>query len=126
MHTSYGYHSSSYSMDEYLERLDRIQRMPSMMGEYPSFPNVHEVLNKQPTNSEENNHHQKKVTNKNHNQKNHQNPEKKVHFAEHDKKRTEAGKHVVEDKSVDLEADGYIEQKHKGFELCKWDTFKVY
>lgn len=109
-------------MDEYLERLDRIQRMPSMMGDYPSFPNVHEVLNDKPSNADENNYHQKKVTNKNH----HQSSEKNVHFAEPDKKMNEVGKHVVDEKSVDVEADGFIKQKHKGFELCKWDTFKVY
>lgn len=107
-------------MDEYLERLDRIQRMPSMMGEYPNFPNVHEILNKKPTNTEEINNRQKKVSNKNH----HQSPEvqKKVRFVEHDKKKTEVGKHDVEEKSIDAEADGFIQQRHKGFALCKWDT----
>ncbi|KAG6383106.1 hypothetical protein SASPL_157143 [Salvia splendens] len=75
MHRSYDYHSSSYSMDEYL------QRMPSMIGDCPNFPNVQEVA--------------------------------------------EAGKHGAEEKSIDVEADGFIKKKHKGFALCKWDTFKL-
>lgn len=120
MHRSYEYHNSSYSMDEYLERLDRIQRMPSLIGEYPSFPNVHEVLNNKTTNKDEAKNHQKKVAKENHHQKNHQNAEKKVHFSEQDKKPKE------EEKSIDAEADGFIQKKHKGFALCKWDTFKVY
>ena len=116
MSRSYDYHSSSYSMDEYLERLNRIQRMPSMIGDCPNFPNVHEVLNNNPTNKDKNKYHQK----------NQQSPEKKVHFAEKDMQVAEAGKHGVEDKSIDVEADGFIKKKHKGFALCKWDTFKVY
>lgn len=70
---------------------------------------MHEVLNNKPTNTEESNDRQKKV-----------------HFVKQDEKRTEVGKHVVDEKSVDAEADGFIQQKHKGFALCKWDTFKVY
>ncbi|KAG6413341.1 hypothetical protein SASPL_126050 [Salvia splendens] len=116
MSRSYDYHSSSYSMDEYLERLNRIQRMPSMIGDCPNYPNVHEVLNKKPTNKDKNKYHQK----------NQQSPEKKVHFAEIDMQVADAGKHGVEDKSIDVEADGFIKKKHKGFALCKWDTFKVY
>jgi hypothetical protein len=28
------------------------------------------------------------------------------------------------EEDVDDEADGFIKQKQKGFELCKWKTFK--
>ncbi|KAM1025836.1 hypothetical protein ACFX13_039582 [Malus domestica] len=34
------------------------------------------------------------------------------------------GNCVVSEETIDVEADGYIEQKHKGFELFKWSTFK--
>jgi hypothetical protein len=34
-------------------------------------------------------------------------------------------KSEVIEETVDDEADGFIQQKHKGFELCKWKTFKL-
>lgn len=133
MYRSYDYHNSRSSYRA-SERLDWLQRMPSMIADTPYFPNMHEVLNNRPVHIEENyDHHKKKKSDKNKksDKKNHQNPEghKKVHFAENEKKIevSRDGKHDDhENKSIDDKADGYIEQKHKGFELCKWDTFRVY
>lgn len=36
----------------------------------------------------------------------------------------QAGK--VYEESIDVEADGFIKQKRKGLELCKWKTFKAH
>lgn len=51
---------------------------------------------------------------------------KKVHFVENEKI-TDVDKNmkheVHEERSVDAEADGFIKQKHKNFELAKWATF---
>ncbi|KAL8529961.1 hypothetical protein ACS0TY_007145 [Phlomoides rotata] len=136
MYRSYNYHSSSSSYysasDEDLERLDRLQRMPSMIADTPYFPNVHEVLNNHPVHVEENyNHHKKKKSDKNNKSDkiNRQSPgHKKVHFAENEKTDVsrDGKRDAHEGKSIDAEADGFIQQKHRGFELCKWDTFRVY
>ncbi|CAI0385370.1 unnamed protein product [Linum tenue] len=42
-----------------------------------------------------------------------------------------AGRAIVEyevdvDESFDSEADGFVQQKQKNFELCKWKTFRMY
>jgi hypothetical protein len=34
-------------------------------------------------------------------------------------------KSEVIEETVDDEAEGFIQQKHKGLELCKWKTFKL-
>lgn len=35
------------------------------------------------------------------------------------------GNCVITEETIDVESDGYIQQKHKGFELCKWRTYKA-
>lgn len=44
-------------------------------------------------------------------------------------KEEEAGKNgacEVYEESIDVEADGFIKQKRKALELCKWKTFKAH
>ncbi|KAI3464138.1 hypothetical protein Pfo_020801, partial [Paulownia fortunei] len=132
MSRSYEYHSSSSSYyggdsksstDEYLERINRMLRTPTVITDFPHFPNVHEVLNNNSTYVEEHEDHQKKIS-----QLNHQTPEvhKKVHIVEHEKT-TEVGRDGKrEDKTIDVEADESIQKKHKNFGLYKWFTLKVY
>lgn len=53
----------------------------------------------------------------------HHGPRKQVQFVEHDEKVTEVvdnfGNHKVYKESVDIEADGFINRKHKNFESAK-------
>ncbi|KAK9926805.1 hypothetical protein M0R45_024016 [Rubus argutus] len=35
------------------------------------------------------------------------------------------GNCMVMEETIDVESDGFIQEKHKGFELCKWRTFKA-
>uniref|UniRef100_UPI0038B3713F hypothetical protein n=1 Tax=Staphylococcus aureus TaxID=1280 RepID=UPI0038B3713F len=56
-----------------------------------------------------------------------QNPEhvkSVVEVTEKVTQRDKDGNCVSIEETVDVEADGYIEKKHKGFELFKWRTFK--
>ncbi|KAG4207294.1 hypothetical protein ERO13_A03G057050v2 [Gossypium hirsutum] len=46
------------------------------------------------------------------------NSRKKVQVVEHAE--------TVDEATLDSQADGYIQQKHKAFELCKWKTFKMH
>ncbi|KAI3759431.1 hypothetical protein L6452_07241 [Arctium lappa] len=57
-------------------------------------------------------------------------PRKQVHFVEHEERVTEFvdsnGNRKVHKESVDNEADGFIQRKHKNFELNKFGTFNSY
>ncbi|GKA59060.1 hypothetical protein Tco_0758373 [Tanacetum coccineum] len=61
--------------------------------------------------------------------KNHH-PRKHVHFVEHKEKVAESfdsfGNHKVYKENVDSEADGFIQRKHKNFELSKTNTFNSF
>ncbi|KAL3628897.1 hypothetical protein CASFOL_027943 [Castilleja foliolosa] len=133
MQRSYNYRDGSKSsIDEYIERVTRMQQMPSVLSDYPEVTKRHE----------DHHHHPIKIISPNHDDRQHQAPEthkkardythKKVYFTEHDDNiaieiGTRGKKHdAYVEKSIDLEADGYITQKHKNFESCKYDTFKAY
>ncbi|KAF5792879.1 hypothetical protein HanRHA438_Chr00c60g0859941 [Helianthus annuus] len=57
-------------------------------------------------------------------------PRKQVHFVEHQEKVTESfdsfGNRKVYKESVDTEADGFINRKHKNFESTKTGTFNSF
>ncbi|KAM7280823.1 hypothetical protein ACFE04_007957 [Oxalis oulophora] len=107
--------------NDYHSHLTRIEKMPSVIADAPKYPNVYKAFNNGSAHQQEApNHH-------NHIGDHHQTPiQKKVHISE--KVETIScdmnGNCQVIEESVDMDADGFIEQKHKGFELCKWNTFK--
>lgn len=78
----------------------------------PHHPDVHPVPNTKPPHEEKKNHH-----------------EKKVHFEEHEKKvvcDSDGNCRVnEEEENIDAVAGGFIQDKHRAFELCKWKTFKA-
>ncbi|KAL3512736.1 hypothetical protein ACH5RR_025453, partial [Cinchona calisaya] len=112
---------------EYVEHVTGMQRMPSVTTDVPDFPNVHSALQNNVIYEEE--------CDDPHQQVNHHNlmhqapvPQKKVQFTEHEKS-TEVVKdgktdQVHVEKDINMEADGFIQQKHRKFELYKWATFK--
>ncbi|KAL2253927.1 UNVERIFIED_CONTAM: hypothetical protein Sindi_0187400 [Sesamum indicum] len=115
MSNSYYKGGSNSSIDEYLERITRMLRTPTVIPDYPHFPNVHKVLNNSSPYVEKNNHNM-------YNQK-HQAPEvqNKVHFVERETAIGVGGEVI----NIDVEDDGFTQDKQNGFGLCKWDTFKV-
>ncbi|KAL8057263.1 hypothetical protein ABFX02_04G173100 [Erythranthe guttata] len=101
--SSYHGGDSRFSTDEYLQKINR----------------MHRIFNNSSSHAEKNDDRTGKTSRMNH-EKNRA-PEvvhKKVHFVENEKTENSKGK------TIDAEADGFITQKHKKFELCKWDTFK--
>ncbi|CAA0818097.1 Unknown protein [Striga hermonthica] len=129
MYKSYNYHdtyihggdlSSKSSIDEYIERVTRLQRIPSVVSDYPVEEldkhfekNIH-------VNSDENRAHGP--------HKRARDVHKKVYFGEHEKAieiERDEKREIYRGKTIDLKADGYIMQKHKNFEMCKFDTFKA-
>ncbi|KAL0385138.1 UNVERIFIED_CONTAM: hypothetical protein Sradi_2908100 [Sesamum radiatum] len=115
MSNSYCKGGSNSSIDEYLERITRMLRTPTVIPDYPHFPNVHKVLNNSSPYVEKNNHN---MYNQKHRAAEVQN---KLHFVEHKTAIGVGG----EDINIDVEDGGFTQDKQNGFGLCKWDTFKV-
>ncbi|KAL2465391.1 Uncharacterized protein Adt_41242 [Abeliophyllum distichum] len=131
---------------EYIEYVT--QRKPIVFTDVPHSTNVHDVYDNKvvytekfdPYHHHENspvkhhekydpyNHHENSPA-KHHEQRYVPEGHKKVHFVEHTRS-TEIdrdGKHeVYEEKTIDMEADGYIQQKHKNFDNCNRGAFKAY
>ncbi|KAH6815785.1 hypothetical protein C2S51_020605 [Perilla frutescens var. frutescens] len=109
----YGGNSIS-SIDEYLDRINRMHRMPTMIEESPQPQTPPRP------------HHNNSVHQEKHHQY-HEAPQlhRKVHFTEHEK-HVEIDRHhnheVYEERTIDMEADGFIQKRHKSFDSCT--TFK--
>ncbi|KAI6682809.1 hypothetical protein NL676_028722 [Syzygium grande] len=115
------------SSQEYHEHISRLARMPSVHPNVPQYPNVHTVFNSKVIREEESesqhNHHQR-----NHN---HRSPQfqETVEVIEFKEERVEPyGDERVEvfEEVVDVKTDSFIQQKHRGFQPCKWNTSKAY
>ncbi|OIS96128.1 hypothetical protein A4A49_21726 [Nicotiana attenuata] len=108
MRRSVEYGWQNTSSNEYLDHIKRMERSPTMHPDLPLYPNVHSLFK----NGIVSNGQEKKCTTPQ--------SQKKVHFLE---PKAELTKN--EEKNIDMEADGYIKQKHINFELHKWRTFKA-
>lgn len=111
----YGWNTTSQG---YHDHLLRIERMPSVVTDLPRYPNIYMMHNNNNQATTQREGERRLITNQPHlrNQAQAAQGQKKVHFVEQGK--TSGG-------SVDAEADGFIRQKHKTFELAKWQTFKA-
>ncbi|KAH7866793.1 hypothetical protein Vadar_025087 [Vaccinium darrowii] len=117
--TSYDYHS----------HLTRMERTPTVVTDVPHYPNVHMLFNNRTKVVE----YEDDNVNHNQQQQRRRQPEppvaeahKKVHFVEETIEIDDNGeKSEVHKKSVDEEAEGFIQNRRKNFELCKWNTFKA-
>jgi|UniRef100_A0A2N9IWG9 hypothetical protein len=117
--------------------------MPNVMTDVPQYPNVYKAYNNKVTYEEDCG-----APHKRHDRQ-HRHPHfsdkvevieyeeiveegrngkgrDKVEVIEYERvERNRNGNHEVYEKKIDIEADGYIQQKHKGFELSRWGTNKV-
>ncbi|KAJ8536514.1 hypothetical protein K7X08_034915 [Anisodus acutangulus] len=100
------YWKSTYSDDEYLDYLKKMEKSPTMYPDIPLYPSIFSLFKNKLSCGEH------KASS-----------QKKVQFAE-SKGTAELNKNDKE-KNVNAQADGYINQKPKSFELHKWRTFKV-
>lgn len=110
----YGWNTTSQG---YHDHLLRIERMPSVVStDLPRYPNIYMMLNNNNKATAHKDEEPRLIMNPSH----HKNPaplgNKKVQFVKQEK--SDGG-------SIDAEADGFIRQKHKKFELTKWETFKA-
>lgn len=93
------------SIDEYLDRINRMHRTPTMID---NFSEAHHNSSAYP---EKHSDHRVNIF--------HQAPEvvhKKVHFTQHVEVDRHGSNEVYEEKTIDMEADGFIQKRHKNFE----------
>ncbi|CAB4280694.1 unnamed protein product [Prunus armeniaca] len=95
MSRNYENPTKSQNGSDYYSHLQRIARSPSVLTEVPHYGQT--LFNNQASVREDHGGYQK----------NERKPEVKS----------------VEE-TIDVQADGFIKGNHKGFELCKWKTYK--
>ncbi|XVF11162.1 hypothetical protein REPUB_Repub08aG0002100 [Reevesia pubescens] len=131
MRRSYGYTPRQDSgwdttSQDYHAYLSRMERMPRIIHAAPQYPNVHKAFNNKYTFEEV----EEVEFQEEHQRKLQHSPcpksQKKVQVEETIEETRDENDQVYEETTVKVEADGYIQQKHKGFELHKWKTFKVH
>ncbi|KAE8124322.1 hypothetical protein FH972_019220 [Carpinus fangiana] len=101
-----GWDTSSY---DYHAHIHRMERTPTRLPGPPEYPDL--AFNDKLAHEEDH-----------HAGSNHKHTYEQV-------EEEEAGKNgacEVYEESIDVEADGFIKQKRKGLELCKWKTFKAH
>ncbi|KAE8695005.1 putative Mediator of RNA polymerase II transcription subunit 13 [Hibiscus syriacus] len=89
---------------DYQAHLSRMERLPTIIPGASQYPNVHRAFNNKVEFSEE-------VGQSSSSAKS----QKKVQVDD-----------PADEATINAEADDYIQQKQKGFELCKWKTFKMH
>lgn len=113
--------------EEYHEHLSRIARLPSIHPNVPQYPNVHTAFNNRVTRDEEiESHHHHQLHNHNHRSPHFVEKVEVIEFKEERLEHNRDGDFEVFEEAVDVKADGFIAQKHQGFGLCKWNTFKAH
>ena len=106
---------------DYYDYISKLSRMPSVIHGAPQYPPVHKAFNNKGTQEEE----ATEGRQDNANRKNSGRSSKKVQVTDQVQFIDQYGNRKSEvDEDVDGEADRFIQQKQKGFELCKWKTFK--
>ncbi|KAJ0105181.1 hypothetical protein Patl1_18136 [Pistacia atlantica] len=131
MQRSYGYApNQQYGWDttspDYHAHISRIEKMPSVLTDvpqYPQYPNVHKAFkNNYPSGEEEQQQPPKS-------KKSSPKANKKVQLSDHAEiveSNISDENCEVQKETIDTEADGFIQKKRKGFELCKWKSFKLH
>jgi hypothetical protein len=124
IHTGKNQHGWDTTSHDYHTHIHRMERIPTRLPEIPQYPNVYKAFNNKVAYEEDHggsDHYKYRPK--------HQNPvqfQEKIEVIEYERVDEEAGGknrsggEVYEfEESVNVEADAYIKQKHKGFELCK-------
>ncbi|KAM3319172.1 hypothetical protein P3S67_006372 [Capsicum chacoense] len=99
------------SNEEYLDHLKKMEKAPTMHPDIHLYPNVYSVFKNKYQGQEFSLNRQKTLDT---------DSQKKVQFTES----AELNKNDKE-KNDDAQADGYIDQKNKSFQIHKWRTFSV-
>ncbi|KAL6281042.1 hypothetical protein ACE6H2_017923 [Prunus campanulata] len=114
MSRSYEYPTNRQNGSDYYSHVQRMARAPSVLTEVPHYGQA--IFNNRAGVREDYGGYQQKQ----------RRPEvhESVEVTERVTQCDKNGNCVVFEETVDVEADDFIEAKRKGFELCKWKTFK--
>ena len=98
--------------NDYHSHISRMARMPSVLTDVPQYPNVHRMFNNKLSTTQDD---PAQMTTHN-----------KVQFVETTETDRSGAttREVMYEKTVDDDADGFIQQRRKNFELCKWATYR--
>ncbi|KAF8037059.1 hypothetical protein BT93_B0086 [Corymbia citriodora subsp. variegata] len=108
---------------DYHEHVSRIARMPSIHPNVPQYPNVYPAFNNRVTcEGERESHHNHHQHNPQHRSPHFQEKVEVIEFQEERVGRNKVDEVETVEEVVDVRSDGFIEQKHRGFGLCKWNT----
>lgn len=109
-------HGWDTTPDDYLSHIKRMERSLSIVPGAPHYPVVHKAFNNKSPFEEAQGNGRK------------QRQPRKVSFQDQQGQSNNGSSQVVDEETDDIEAEaeGFIQQKHRGFELCKWKTFKAY
>ncbi|XP_015578861.1 uncharacterized protein LOC8278283 [Ricinus communis] len=116
-------HGWDTTSTDYHVHVSTMERMPSILPDVPRYPNVHRAFNNKTIHEDE-----FEVTHQESMQKQRQPPTthgKKVHLVEQVQIIPREKNEVIFEENIDSETDGFLQRKHKTFELCKWKTFKL-
>ncbi|ONI01775.1 hypothetical protein PRUPE_6G157600 [Prunus persica] len=116
MSRSHKYPTKHQNGSDYYSHVQRMARAPSVLTEVPHYSQT--LFNNQTSVREDNGEYEHQQ--KQHIPEAHESVEVTERVTQYDKN----GNYVIFEETVDVEADNFIEGKHKGFELCKWKTFK--
>ncbi|WCJ36139.1 hypothetical protein M5689_017355 [Euphorbia peplus] len=109
----HGWETTSH---DYNLHISRIEKMTSFLPDVPRYPVLHRLFNNRIVSEE-----QPKKKNKSPSKST-----KKVHILDQKQQQEEEQDSISAEQNVDTETDGFIQQRRKGFELCKWKTFKLH
>lgn len=106
-------HAWDTTSQDYHAHLSMLTRTPSALPDVPQYPNVHKVFNNRSPQEES----QKQKPNK---------ASKKVQVTEQVQiiEQDLNGQSEVVEENINVEAEDFIQQKQKKFQLHKWKTFK--
>lgn len=109
--------------NDYYSHVHRMARTPSVLTDVPHYPLGQTLFSNQAPGRES--YGGQYYEQRQQNQQNMPEVRKTVEVDERVIQCDKDGNCVVSEETIDVQADGYIEQKRKGFELFKWSTFKA-
>ncbi|PRQ17213.1 hypothetical protein RchiOBHm_Chr7g0192561 [Rosa chinensis] len=116
-------HARHQTGSDYYSHVNRMARAPSVLTDVPHYGALFSN-NPVPSNEAHRGGHYDQHQQRQHHQHNPEPGRNVVQVTETVAQCDRDGNCVVIEEKVDVEADDYIQQKHKGFELFKWKTFK--
>ena len=123
-------HGWDTTSTDYHHHVSTMERMPSVLPDVPRYPSVFRAFNNNNNNNSIQEEDFEVISQEHIQKKKHQQhttkPGKKVQLVEQEQIIPQGKCETIVEENIDSETDGFLQQRHKGFELCKWKTFKMH